>query len=179
MVMRKIALLFLLLISSVLVAQDTPTVWGLKMGTNIETVEKFLKIKFGKNKVSRNGTIELLVSDVTLGGFAFDSAKFTFQNKHTEEGIYTYLSKVKFLDKIEYKNKDGAFYFLKLWKRRLSRKYENLGDSVDGMITMYKHGDSDCSIGLELSLEEDGDRTKFWLLSISYHEDIIDESNEY
>lgn len=163
----------MLLFSTATMAQRL-SVLGIEMGTSIEQAEIVLRTRFGEYNVYRKGTVELTTYDANVGGSEWQNVTFEFQNKYASEGVYSYLSKVelsKNFDKKEY-----AVARFNNWAEKLGNKYTKSWDYFEDKywVIIYEEG-----VALHLDYGESKGGDFYWYVHVTYHEDIIDESNDY
>lgn len=177
--MKKILIAIMLLLSTATMAQRL-SVLGIEMGTSIEKAEKILNERYGEFNVYRTGNTELKVYDALLGGSEFDAISFTFQCARHGGITYTFLSHVE-LQKA-FNSYSSAKSLFNIWEEKLVRKYT--ADDVREFIT-EKQTEKEVLISfkedvwLHLCYSESNGGDYFWYVVINYHEDIIDESNDY
>ena len=179
--MRKIKILIaiMLLFSTATMAQRL-SVLGIEMGTSIDKAEKILNERYGEFNVYRTGNIKLSVYNALVGGSEFGSIDLEFQCARYGNATYTYLSNVN-LQK-NFKSYSGAKVMFNNWEVKLLDKYtaSNIEESFYinqegvGYTIWYKEG-----VVLDLTYSESKGGEYYWYVIINYHEDIIDESNDY
>jgi hypothetical protein len=177
--MKKILIAIMLLFSTATMAQRL-SVLGIEMGTSIEKAEKILNERYGEFNVYRTGNIKLSVYDALVGGSEFSFIDFNFQCSRYGNVTYTYLSNVN-LQK-NFKSYSGAKAMFNNWEEKLLNKYT----ASDIEETTYKNQEGvGCTIWykegvvLVLTYLESKGGEYYWYVIINYHEDIIDESNDY
>lgn len=177
--MKKILIAFMLLFSTATMAQRL-SVLGIEMGTSIEKAEKILNERYGEFNVYRTGNTKLKVYDALVGGSEFDAISFTFQCARYGNATYTYLSNVELQQ--HFKSYSGAKATFNNWMEKLCNKYtyttikDFCYDNQEGIgcTIWYEEG-----VVLDLSYGESKGGEYYWYVTINYHEDIIDESNDY
>lgn len=177
--MKKILIAFMLLFSTATMAQRL-SVLGIEMGTSIDKAEKILKERYGEFNVYRTGNVELRVYDALVGGSEFSFINFHFQCSRYGNATYTYLSNIN-LQK-NFNSYDNAKSMFDSWEEKLDNKYtattikdfyyDNQEDI--GFTIWYEEG-----VVLDLTYLESKGGEYYWYVIINYHEDIIDESNDY
>lgn len=177
--MKNILIAITLLFSTATMAQRL-SVLGIEMGTSIEKAEKILNERYGEFNVYRAGNIKLSVYDALVGGSEFASIVLEFQCARYGNATYTYLCDV---DMQQYfKSYSGAKAMFYNWMEKLCNKYTSTTikdfyyDNQEdiGCTIWYEEG-----VVLDLTYSESKGGEYYWYVIINYHEDIIDESNEY
>lgn len=177
--MKKILFAIMLLLSTATMAQRL-SVLGIEMGTGIGKAERILNERFGMQNVFRTGGIQLMVGNSTVAGSEFHSITFDFQFSRHEDATYTYLSNVKLQQ--YFKSYSGAKAMFNNWEEKLDNKYtattikDFYYDNQEGIgcTIWYEEG-----VVLDLTYTVSKGGEYYWYVIITYHEDIIDESNDY
>lgn len=177
--MKKILIAIMLLFSAATMAQRL-SVLGIEMGTSIDKAEKILNERYGESNVYRTGNVELRVYNAPVGGSEFSFITFNFQCSKYENVTYTYLSNVNLQQ--NFKSYSGAKVMFNNWEVKLLDKYtaSNIEESFYinqegvGYTIWYKEG-----VVLRLTYSESKGGEFYWYVTINYHEDTIDESNDY
>lgn len=156
------------------------SVLGIEMGTSIEKAEKILNERYGEFNVYRTGNIKLSVYDALVGGSEFASIVLEFQCARYGNATYTYLCDVDMQKNFsEYSSAKSMF---NTWEGKLAAKYtiediqeyKNNGGVHDDIVIYYKEG-----LMLVLSYGESKGGDMFWYVHVNYHENFVDESNDY
>lgn len=177
--MKKILIAFMLLLSTTTMAQRL-SVLGIEMGTGIGKAERILNERFGEFNVHRTGYTELGVYNALVGGTKFSSVDFEFQYERRGDEIYTYLY---FVDMQNHFNSyDNAKSMFNSWEEKLGNKYtattikdfyyDNQEDI--GFTIWYEEG-----VALHLSYGKSKGGDFYWYVHVTYHQNFIDESNDY
>lgn len=173
--MKNILIAIMLLFSTATMAQRL-SVLGIEMGTSIEKAEKILNERYGEFNVYRTGNTELKVYDALVGGSEFDAISFTFQCARYGNATYTYLSNVNLQNAFsEYSSAKSMF---KIWEEKLRKKYtfeSGTFTEAGGYMEIYFLE----GVHFQITYTESKGGEYYWYVIINYHEDIIDESNDY
>lgn len=177
--MKKILIAIMLLFSTATMAQRL-SVLGIEMGTSIEKAEKILNERYGEFDVYRTGNTELNIYNALVAGSRFGIITFEFQSARHGSVTYTFLSHIE-LQKA-FNSYSSAKSLFNIWEEKLVKKYT--ADDVKEFITekqtenevliSFKEG-----VWLHLCYSESKGGDYFWYVVINYHEDIINESNDY
>lgn len=136
--MEKICVLLIAVLFNVTtMAQDTLSVLGLKLGTDIETAHHYLEQRFGREHVSKEGG-GLVVRECNVTTTLFDYACFIFGTRLENGKIVTKLGTVA-LQKALYNSKD-ALEFWDEWTEKLCAKYPKYDYYKEGEQTVLRLG---------------------------------------
>ena len=172
--MKKVLFVLMLLFSMSTMAQKL-SVLGIEMGTSIEYGERILKTRFGEFNVYRKGTVELSTYYANIGGDEWHFVSFEYQNKYSSERVYSYLSRISFSS--NFSDRGDAQRRFDYWKNLLLNKYTYFFDEKNNendYTVFYKEG-----IWLNINYGKSNGGDYFWYVTITYHEDFVDESNDY
>jgi hypothetical protein len=166
-----------LIVSTAIMAQRL-SVLGIEMGTSIDKAEKILRKRYGGFKVYRTDNVKLSVYSALVGGSEFRSIDFEFQCDGN--ATYTYLCDVTMQK--DFREYSSAKSMFNTWDRKLGakytiediQKYKNNGGVHDDIAIYYKEG-----LMLVLSYGESKGGDMFWYVHVKYHENFVDESNDY
>lgn len=170
---RILFLLVLMQLCLATIAQSSLSVLGVKMGTSMEAAQKYLELKYGKEKVEKDGKY-IFVYDITVAHKDFDCATFRFKPSIKNKKIETSLDCVM-LDKsftLQYQVDGAKRYWLKL----LGEKYGtfSLEENTKGN-TIYLYLDDKDAIAIETKFKSEFE----YEFSITYFDRSIQKDEEY
>jgi hypothetical protein len=144
------------------------------MGTSMEAAQKYLELKYGKEKVEKDGNY-IYVYDVTVAYKDFDWATFRFEPAIKNKKVETSLNCV-FLDKsftLQYQVDEAKRYWLKL----LGEKYGtfSLEEETKGKTSYVLYRDDKDVIVIETKYKSEFE----YKLSIMYLDRSIQKEEEY
>lgn len=173
--MKKVLLILMVICATCAYGQRL-SVLGIEMGTGIDKAEKILKERYGEFNVYRTGNTELKVYDALVGGSEFDAISFTFQCARYGNVTYTFLSNINMQKSfIDLSNAESMF---KIWEEKLRKKYtfeSGTFTKAGGYMEIYFLE----GVYFQITYTESKGGEYYWYVIINYHEDIIDESNDY
>lgn len=172
---RILFLLVLMQLCLATIAQSSLSVLGVKMGTSMEVAQKYLELKYGKEKVKKYEN-DIYVKDFTVAYKNFDWATFRYEpaikNKKVETSLYFVRLDKSFTS--QYEVNEAKHYWLKL----LGEKYGtfSLEENTKGK-TFYLYRDDKDAIVIETGHKyKSGSEYK---LSITYYDLSIQIDEEY
>lgn len=139
---RILFLLVLMQLCLATIAQSSLSVLGVKMGTSMEVAQKYLELKYGKEKVEKVEEF-IFVYDFTVAYKHFDLATFHFEPAIKNKKVETSLDYVR-LDKSftsQYEVNEAKYY----WLRLLGEKYGtfSLEEATKGKTNYLYRDDKD------------------------------------
>lgn len=170
---RILFLLVLMQLCLATIAQSSLSVLGVKMGTSMEAAQKYLELKYGKEKVEKDGNY-IFVYDVTVAYKDFDWATFRFEPAIKNKKVETSLNCVR-LEKSftsQYEVNEAKHYWLIL----LGEKYGtfSLEENTKGKTTYLYLDDKDAIV-----IETENKDVFEYELSITYLDRSIQKDEEY
>lgn len=146
------------------------------MGTDIEKAENILKKRYGEYNVFRTGNTELNIYNALVAGSRFDIITFEFQCARYGNVTYTFLSNINMQKHfIDLSNAESMF---KIWEEKLRKKYtfeSGTFTKAGGYTEIYFLE----GVHFQITYTESKGEEYYWYVIINYHEDIINESNDY
>lgn len=168
---RILFLLVLMQLCLATIAQSSLSVLGVKMGTSMETAQKYLELKYGKEKVEKVETF-IFVYDFTVAYKDFDCATFGFEPVIKNKKVETSLNLVM-LDKSftsQYEVNEAQHYWLKL----LGEKYGTFSLKEDTKGKFYSYLNDKNAIFIETKYKSEFE----YKLSITYYDRSTQKDEE-
>lgn len=169
---RILFLLVLMQLCLATIAQSSLSVLGVKMGTSMEAAQKYLELKYGKEKVEKYENY-IFVYDFTVAYKDFDCATFRFKpsikNKKVETSLEVVMLRKSFT--LQYQVDEAKRYWLKL----LGEKYGtfSLEEETKGKTSYLYFDDKDA-----ISIATENNSEFEYEFSITYIDGSIHKDEE-
>ena len=182
--MRRLLFVLLLMCAPFAMAQESLSVCGVELGSDIESAENILKARFGEYGVHRDGMQRLSMYDRVIGGSEFSHIEYDFGCTVIGGRAYTYLSSI-LLSK-NFSSYESAKSYYDNWAKKLDKKYvydytnkEQTNGKED--VTRYYYnpkGEGLVLVSIFYYQSKGGDY--FWYVNVFYWEpSLINDTNDY